>query len=43
MTGQLLARFAGTVGLFNAIDGTTYSGTFDIQRKIIVAEFGILG
>ena len=31
-----------TGDLFNAIGGTIYSGTSDIQRKFIVAELGIL-
>ena len=35
-------RFGATGDLSNAIGGTIYSGTSDIQRKVIVAELGIL-
>ena len=42
MTTELTAGLARTGDLFNAIGGTIYSGTSDIQRKIIVAELGIL-
>jgi L-prolyl-PCP dehydrogenase len=37
----LLAGSPRTGDLFNAIGGTIYSGTSDIQRKIIAAELGI--
>jgi L-prolyl-PCP dehydrogenase len=42
VTTELLAGSARTGDLFNAIGGTIYSGTSDIQRKIIAAELGIL-
>jgi L-prolyl-PCP dehydrogenase len=38
----LLAGSPRTGDLFNAIGGTIYSGTSDIQRRIIAAELGIL-
>jgi L-prolyl-PCP dehydrogenase len=38
----LLAGSPPTGDLFNAIGGTIYSGTSDIQRRIIAAELGIL-
>jgi alkylation response protein AidB-like acyl-CoA dehydrogenase len=38
----LAAGLAHAGDLFNAIGGTIYSGTSDIQRKIIAAELGIL-
>jgi alkylation response protein AidB-like acyl-CoA dehydrogenase len=41
-TTGLLAGSPGTGDLFNAIGGTIYSGTSDIQRRIIAAELGIL-
>lgn len=37
-----LAGSARTDDLFNAIGATIYSGTSDIQRRIIAAEFGIV-
>jgi L-prolyl-PCP dehydrogenase len=39
---ELLAASPRTGDLFNAIGATIYSGTSDIQRKIIAAELGIL-
>jgi L-prolyl-PCP dehydrogenase len=39
---ELLAGSPRTGDLFDAIGGTIYSGTSDIQRKIIAAELGIL-
>jgi L-prolyl-PCP dehydrogenase len=42
MTTELGADSARTGDLFNAIGATIYSGTSDIQRKIIAAELGIL-
>jgi hypothetical protein len=42
MTTELTAGLARTGDLFNAIGGTIYSGLSDIQRKIIVADLGIL-
>lgn len=42
MTTGLLAGSARTGDLLNAIGGTIYSGTSDIQRRIIAAEFGIV-
>jgi L-prolyl-PCP dehydrogenase len=39
---ELLAGSPRTGDLFNAIGATIYSGTSDIQRKIIAAELGIL-
>jgi L-prolyl-PCP dehydrogenase len=39
---KLLSGSAHAGDLFNAIGGTIYSGTSDIQRKIIAAELGIL-
>jgi alkylation response protein AidB-like acyl-CoA dehydrogenase len=41
-TTRVLAGPARTGDLFNAIGGTIYSGTSDIQRRIIAAEFGIV-
>jgi alkylation response protein AidB-like acyl-CoA dehydrogenase len=41
-TTGLLAGSPGTDDLFNAIGATIYSGTSDMQRKIIAAELGIL-
>jgi alkylation response protein AidB-like acyl-CoA dehydrogenase len=38
----LLTGSARTDDLFNAIGGTIYSGTSDIQRRIIAAEFRIV-
>jgi L-prolyl-PCP dehydrogenase len=42
MTSELLSGSPRTGDLLNAIGGTIYSGTADIQRKIIAAELGIL-
>jgi len=39
---ELLAGSPRTGDLFNALGATIYSGTSDIQRKIIAAELGIL-
>jgi L-prolyl-PCP dehydrogenase len=39
---ELLTASPRTGDLFNAIGATIYSGTSDIQRKIIAAELGIL-
>jgi L-prolyl-PCP dehydrogenase len=39
---ELLAGSPRAGDLFNAIGGTIYSGTSDIQRTIIAAELGIL-
>jgi L-prolyl-PCP dehydrogenase len=36
------ARMGDLGDLFNAIGGTIYSGTSDIQRRIIAAELGVL-
>jgi L-prolyl-PCP dehydrogenase len=41
-TAELISGSARTGDLFNAIGGTIYSGTSDIQRKIIAAELGVL-
>jgi alkylation response protein AidB-like acyl-CoA dehydrogenase len=41
-TTELLAGSPRTGDLFNAIGGTIYSGTSDIQSRIIAAELGIL-
>jgi alkylation response protein AidB-like acyl-CoA dehydrogenase len=43
MTTGLLASSPRVSDLLNAIGGTIYSGTSDIQRRIIAAELGILG
>jgi alkylation response protein AidB-like acyl-CoA dehydrogenase len=42
MTTGLLAGSPRTGDVFNAIGATIYSGTSDIQRRIIAAELGIL-
>jgi L-prolyl-PCP dehydrogenase len=42
MATGLLAGSTRTGDLLNAIGGTIYSGTSDIQRRIIAAELGIL-
>jgi len=42
MATELLAGSPRTADLFNGIGGTIYSGTSDIQRKIIAAELGVL-
>ncbi len=42
MASELLSGSPRTGDLLNAIGGTIYSGTADIQRKIIAAELGIL-
>ena len=41
MTAELVSGSPRTGDLLNAIGGTIYSGTADIQRKIIAAELGI--
>ena len=41
MTAELVSGLPRTGDLLNAIGGTIYSGTSDIQRKIIAAELGI--
>jgi len=41
-TAGLLAGSPRTGDLFNAISATIYSGTSDMQRRIIAAELGIL-
>jgi len=42
MTTEPVSGLPRTSDLFNAIGATIYSGTSDIQRKIIAAELGIL-
>ena len=42
MTTRLLTDSPRTGDLFNAIGATIYSGTSDLQRRIIAAELGIL-
>jgi L-prolyl-PCP dehydrogenase len=42
MTAGVLAGSPSTGDLFNAISATIYSGTSDMQRRIIAAELGIL-
>jgi L-prolyl-PCP dehydrogenase len=42
MTMGLLTGSPRVGDLFNAIGATTYSGTSDIQRRIVAAELGIL-
>jgi L-prolyl-PCP dehydrogenase len=42
MTAGVLAGSPRTGDLFNAISATIYSGTSDMQRRIIAAELGIL-
>ncbi len=42
MTTGLLAGSSRMDDVFNAIGGTIYSGTSDIQRRIVAAELGIL-
>lgn len=41
MAAELLSDAPHTGDLLNAVGGTIYSGTSDIQRKIIAAELGI--
>jgi hypothetical protein len=41
MATELLSDAPHTGDLLNAVGGTIYSGTSDIQRKIIAAELGI--
>jgi alkylation response protein AidB-like acyl-CoA dehydrogenase len=41
MTSELISSWPRTDDLLNAIGATIYSGTSDIQRKIIAAELGI--
>jgi alkylation response protein AidB-like acyl-CoA dehydrogenase len=42
MTTELVSGLPRTGDLFDAIGATIYSGTSDIQRKIIAAELGVL-
>ena len=41
MTSELISSWPRATDLLNAIGATIYSGTSDIQRKIIAAELGI--
>ena len=41
MTAELVSDWPRTTDLLNAMGATIYSGTSDIQRKIVAAELGI--
>ncbi len=41
MTAELISDWPRATDLLNAMGATIYSGTSDIQRKIVAAELGI--